>query len=106
MRWIGIIVGALALTGCGAVIPRVTPQLVEAARQRDPTLDEQMLERVRTLYVNRCSSCHSLTNPRDYTAQEWPEWMRKMAKKSKLGREDEHRLLVFVLTAREMPLPQ
>lgn len=105
LRLAGVALTALTLAGCGAVIPRVTPALVSAAQQRDPTLDAPALERVRSLYVDRCSSCHSLSDPRDYSAAEWPEWMHKMARKSKLNAADEQRLLTFVLTAREMPLP-
>jgi mono/diheme cytochrome c family protein len=102
---VGVALVALTFAGCGAVIPRVTPELVTAAQQRDPSLDALALERVRSLYVDRCSSCHSLNDPRAYSAEEWPDWMRKMARKSKLTVADEQHLLTFVLTAREMPLP-
>lgn len=105
LQWAGVALVALTLAGCGVVIPRVTPELVTAAQQRDPALDAAALERVRTLYVDRCSSCHTLTDPRAYSAAEWPDWMHKMARKSKLSATDEQRMLTFVLTAREMPLP-
>lgn len=95
----------LALGGCGAVIPRVTPELVVAAQQYDPVVDSDRLEHARNLYVTRCGSCHSLNDPRDYTAQEWPDWMRKMARKAKLTSAQERSLLVFVLAARDLPPP-
>jgi hypothetical protein len=95
---------ALFLGGCGAVIPRVTPELVVLAQQRETTVNTESLERSRALYVTRCSSCHSLSDPRDYTEKEWPDWMHKMARKAKINAEQEQHLLLFVLAARDLPM--
>ena len=91
----------LGLAGCGAVIPRVTPTFVTLAQQRDPTIGAERLDQLRTLYVNRCSSCHSLNDPRDYDEAEWATWMRKMAPKAKLDATQEREVLLFILAARE-----
>ena len=107
-RWslIVVVAGAsIALGGCGAVIPRVTPELVTLAQRYDPTIDTVRMEQTRELYVTRCSSCHSLNDPRAYSAAEWPDWMRKMARKAKLKDGQERALLTFVLAARDLPLP-
>jgi uncharacterized protein YceK len=94
----------LILGGCGAVIPRVTPELVALAQQREATVNTESLEKSRALYVTRCSSCHSLNDPRDYSEKEWPDWMHKMARKAKINAEQEQYLLVFVLAARDLPV--
>ena len=94
----------LILGGCGAVIPRVTPELVALAQQREKAASAGYLEESRALYVTRCSSCHSLNDPRDYTEEDWPGWMHKMARKAKISSEQEQQLLVFVLAARDLPM--
>ena len=94
----------LMMGGCGSVIPRVTPELVAVAQQRDKTVNADILERSRALYVTRCSSCHTLNDPRDYTAEEWPDWMQKMARKAKINAAQERELLLFVLAARDLPM--
>lgn len=99
----GLAVACAALPGCGAVIPRVTPELVGYAQRHDHTADLPGMETARTLYVNRCNSCHSLNDPRGYDEQEWHGWMRKMARKAKLTPAQEASVLVFVLAARETP---
>ena len=89
---------------CSAVIPRVTPELVAVAQQREKTVNADTLERSRALYVTRCSSCHSLNDPRDYTAEEWPGWMQKMARKAKINSEQERQILLFILAAHDLPM--
>lgn len=91
----------LGLSGCGSGIPRVTPDVVTLAQRRDPTLDANRLNAIRTLYVNRCSSCHSLNSPSDYDEAEWATWMRKMAPKAKMDSVQEREVLLFILAARE-----
>ncbi len=102
LTW-GLAAACSAVAGCGAVIPRVTPELVGYAQRRDPAADLPGMEVARTLYVNRCNSCHSLNDPRGYDEQEWHGWMRKMARKAKLTAAQEAAVLVFVLAARETP---
>jgi uncharacterized membrane protein len=93
----------LIMGGCGTVIPRVTPELIAIAEKREKTVNSETLERSRALYITRCSSCHSLNDPRDYTESEWPDWMHKMARKAKINATQEHELLLFVLAARDLP---
>ena len=101
MRRLGTLVVVLTLTGCG--VPRVTPELVAIAQRSDPSVSTEQLESARTLYVNRCSSCHSLNLPHDYSVSEWREWMPKMARKAKLADTQEAEILRFVLAARDVP---
>lgn len=101
MRRLGALAAVLALAGCG--VPRVTPELVAIAQQRDPAASAERLEAARTLYVARCSSCHSLNLPRDYDEREWGEWLPKMGRKAKLDRTQEGAIMAFLLAARELP---
>ena len=101
MRHLGTLATMLALGGCG--VPRVTPELVAIAQRCDPGVSTGQLESARTLYINRCSSCHSLNLPRDYSVSEWREWMPKMSRKAKLAGTQEAEILRFVLAARDVP---
>ena len=104
LRRIVIIIGAsslLAAAGCGVRIPQVTPELVAVAVQRDATVTAERLERGRSLYVNRCGSCHSLSAPGEYSEREWNSWVHKMAPKSRLNRSQEMNIVTFLVVARD-----
>ncbi|HEX3133749.1 MAG TPA: hypothetical protein VHX44_09240 [Planctomycetota bacterium] len=92
---------ALSVSGC-VEIPRVTPELVTVAVQRDRTTTQERLEVGRSIYVNRCSSCHSLYSPDAYSESEWKSWVRRMGPKSHIDRGQEATLLVFLFAARDM----
>lgn len=93
---------ALAAGGCGARVPQVTPELVAAAAQRNATWTEESLVTGRSLYVNRCGSCHSLSAPEAYDEREWHSWVHKMAPKSHLDRRQEMGIVNFLCVAREV----
>lgn len=101
MRRLGTLLAILVLAGCG--VPRVTPELVTIAQRSDPTTNGERLESARTLYVTRCSSCHSLHVPLDYEVSEWRGWMRKMSRKAKLTTGQDSEILAFIFAARELP---
>ena len=101
MRRLGTLAAVLALTGCG--VPRVTPELVAIAQRSDSTASSAGLEAARTLYIARCSSCHSLHLPHDYDVSEWRGWMRKMSRKAKLTNGQDGEILAFIFAARDLP---
>lgn len=66
-------------------------------------MDAARLETARSLYVERCSSCHGLYAPDEYSEARWPALMTTMARKAKLTAEQREELLRFVLAARSVP---
>lgn len=90
----------MVMSGC-VTIPRVTPELVAVAVQRDATTTVEILETGRALYVNRCASCHSLSAPMEFEEREWRSWVHKMAPKARLTAGQEVTLVTFLLTARD-----
>jgi mono/diheme cytochrome c family protein len=46
--------------------------------------DIGQLKMGRKLYVEKCSSCHSLILPEKHTDTEWKTWMDKVSQRSKL----------------------
>lgn len=58
------------------------------------------LRKGRTLYVNKCSSCHTLYLPEKYTKAEWTKWVNRMAPKAKIT-DQEKELIQAYLTKGE-----
>jgi cytochrome c5 len=100
---LGISIGgiALVLVSCGASpTPRVTPELVAAARGDDATVGAPALEHGRQIYVTSCGSCHGLPRPAAYDPPTWRKWMRSMAPRAKLDEGQSADALRYVLAVR------
>ncbi len=96
-----VVAGCLVTAAaCAPAVPRVTPRLVAVA---GPGADATTLEQGRRIYVERCSTCHALPRPADYTAEQWRDWLRRMAPKGKLDATESARALDFLLAARQVP---
>lgn len=63
------------------------------AQQRIPGITISQLHDGYKLYVNKCSACHRLHNPNEYTAVKWKPILAEMFIKAKLT-EDNSRLLI------------
>lgn len=50
-------------------------------------LSSQEIAAARKLNLVKCSKCHKIYEPRDYSVASWDEWMERMARKSKLKTE-------------------
>ena len=50
----------------------------------------------RKIYVAKCAKCHQFYEPKKYDELEWQDWMRRMARKSKLKREQEDLLTRYL----------
>lgn len=53
----------------------------------------------RTLYVRKCSACHTLHLPAAYPAERWPAIMEAMKGEAKLTEEEARDIERYVLTA-------
>ena len=92
----------LAFGGC-ATIPRVTPELTAFAISRWPDTTQEGLLRGREILTTRCNRCHFTPDPKEEPLAEWPDWVRKMGRKSKLDADQQALVLRFILVAREAP---
>ena len=50
-------------------------------------LSSKEIAAARKLNLVKCSKCHKIYEPKDYTVADWDVWMEKMARKSKLKPE-------------------
>ena len=61
-----------------------------ATQARAAELSPKELKEAEKLYHLKCAKCHKFYDPAGYSKPEWNEWMRKMARKSKLkGKQEE-----------------
>ncbi len=91
---------AALLCGCaGSVqVPAPTAKNVEYAGRNGQATTLEALKVGRSLYVGRCSACHSLKDPKELAPGEWPEMVERMASNSKLT-EDQQRAVTQYLVS-------
>ena len=100
-----LILLSVMLTGCGPVIPPVTPDLVTTATARGVITDLPQLERGRSLYTTRCNTCHALHDPLEKTVAQWPALVEIMGARAYLPEPHRRDLLAFLM-ATGAPLSQ
>ncbi len=88
---------SLGLVGACVALPRVTPEQLMRAQTRWPDATAQELEAGRQAYALKCSGCHSLHLPSEFTADEWHDEVEEMADKAKLSAADRERIERFLV---------
>src|SRR5690606_29653859 len=90
-------VASLWLAACGAA--GVSPEMLTRAQSHDSSATEATITHGKTVYEAKCGTCHALPLPSAHSAEEWPEWVKKMAPQAKLSADDEEAVLHYVLAA-------
>lgn len=78
--------------GCGSAL--YMPSSVDADRAGVST---ESLLIGRSLYINKCGSCHNLYLPELYTQAQWLKVMPSMQKKAKITDEESKQITDFLL---------
>ncbi|HET9933513.1 MAG TPA: cytochrome c [Polyangiaceae bacterium] len=68
----------LTFVACGAGLPHPTNQHLNIAKQSEPNVSLADLERGRSLYVQKCGSCHALRAPQSLAPEQWRPEIEKM----------------------------
>jgi mono/diheme cytochrome c family protein len=89
------------LAACAGQIPRPTPPQARWAAQRWPGATPEALEQGRSLYIRKCSGCHTLRVPAVYSQERWPQILDKMQKRAKLSEADKESILHYVLSVKQ-----
>jgi hypothetical protein len=95
---------AAVLAGClpprdHAQLPAVSEPMTTAAQKQWPEATTASLEHGRDQMQSSCTMCHSMPSVHHESAKDWPDVMKGMAKKAKLGADDEAAMLHYVLAA-------
>ena len=97
-RWVSLM-AALALgSACSSAVPQVTGADLARAQARDPGVSEADLQRGRTLYLSRCTSCHAPFPPASRNAEAWHHDLAKMRALAGIDAEQERLILVYLET--------
>src|SRR5438045_1560382 len=95
----------LILTGIYCCTPKLAPTssgFTEADVTRGKTFwsecNMEKLTAARTLYTNKCGTCHSLKSPDSRSEEAWRKIVPPMAQKAKLTQEEQDMVLAYVLT--------
>lgn len=67
-----------SLAACVGQVSEPTTQHVARAQSRWPGTNQAELSEGRSLFVERCSGCHTLPIPAEHKAAEWPDVMKRM----------------------------
>ncbi|MGH2643075.1 MAG: c-type cytochrome [Chitinophagaceae bacterium] len=97
-RTILITSALLILYGCASQLYQPASLNVQKARQVEPDITLAELQSARKLYAAKCSSCHNLHLPGEYTAIQWPKILDKMQPKARIS-DDQKKLILAYLTS-------
>ena len=105
-RAAAVFLAVAALTGavaCAAALRQPTERDVQSATPHWPGTTLKDLQRGRSLYVRRCSGCHTLYLPTAYDAEVWPSLVESMSGKAALNHEQQADITRFVVTLAPVP---
>lgn len=94
-----------ALPACGVDVPRATPLDAQRAAQKHPGTTVADLDRGRSMYLSKCTSCHRPVAPRSIQSAHWPEHVGEMSERAHLTSEDRDAILLYLMTIAEAPQP-
>jgi mono/diheme cytochrome c family protein len=93
------LIGLLAI-GCASMIAQPTESDRDWAAQRWPSTTVDALNEGRSLYVRKCSGCHSLYVPSQFGDDEWREAIVEMRDRSGIDQREAKLILRYVITIR------
>jgi cytochrome c2 len=79
-------------SGTKKTVVTINPEL-ERAQAKVPGITMKDLSAGRSLFIERCSNCHALKNPSDYTPQQWEPILARMTMKAHIY-DDAQKLLI------------
>lgn len=88
------------MSGCAvgkASIP--TAEEMSAAGALTKGVDLDAMRRGRAVLVTECATCHKLFLPDEYSREEWPGIVARMARRASLGEEQAADLLLYLSAA-------
>jgi len=85
-----------------ATLTPAQPDLAIAQAHWPGTTMEQLTQGY-TLFSTKCTQCHGMKNPKDYSADDWTDnYMPDMGKRARLNQGDYDLILHYILTKREV----
>jgi cytochrome c5 len=98
-----VVLGALG--ACATDVPRATPLDAERAARTRPGTTLADLERGRTAYLSKCTSCHRPIAPRSIAGDRWPQHVDEMRERAHLSAEEHDAIVLYLTTIAAAPPP-
>jgi len=98
-RWIALgsaVLGAVLVLACAhaGFVPQPTVLDVERVQPADPGLSLEEMQAGRSIYLQRCSSCHAVHGPGEYRGDQWPDLIARMQREKKIKLPEHDRALM------------
>ncbi|MGE5680958.1 MAG: c-type cytochrome [Bacillota bacterium] len=90
------ILSVLFLISCSGSLPEPTSEQIQWASNKWPGISTRELTEGRNIYIDKCSGCHGLKAPSDYTIEEWKPLLEKMKNKAKLNDAENEKVWYFI----------
>ncbi len=102
---LAVLMGLAFVASCAAALRQPLPQDVAAVSAQWPGTTLADLERGRSLYVKRCSGCHTLVLPQEHPPARWPRLVDEMVEESRLLGRDRDDVVRFLVAVASEPEP-
>jgi hypothetical protein len=79
--------------------PTTADVTIAQSHWQGTTIDQ--LKQGYDMFMDKCTSCHGIKNPQDYSEDDWNTIMPKMARKSKITQEQSDLIFHYILAKRE-----
>ena len=89
---------SIYIIACATTIPIPQEKDVVSITSQFPNRQLSDLINGRELYVAKCSGCHTLKSPSDFTSTQWNKDIPDMKVKSKINDNEANAILLYVLT--------
>ncbi len=99
-RALGLAIACIAALAAGCGGARL-PAAAELSRAPE---EVAMLDQGRSLYVERCGTCHRLHSPASLSAEKWPGRVASMAKRAKIDAVQQELITAYLVKARTTPV--
>jgi len=97
MRRILVISGLLFGIACAPQLKAPTALDAQRASYRWPHYSIKHLAEGHQLYIIKCSSCHSLYKPTDFTEEKWNKLYPEMSMEARLDSAQHHLILNYLV---------
>ncbi len=95
---VALLVASFAVACARVQMPRPTELHAQSAQTRWPGVTVADLDRGRSLYVARCSSCHQPVPPTHIAPAEWPGHVQEMSERAHLDASEQRLVETYLVT--------
>ncbi|MEK7262924.1 MAG: hypothetical protein AAB071_00255 [Bacteroidota bacterium] len=90
-----------ALIGCSGSLPHPMESHVLTIAKKFPSITLPHLEEGRVLYIQKCSGCHTLRLPSEFSEEKWMSIIQEMKAEAKLEESESQKVLQYIIAIKE-----